>query len=85
MQNDWRLTNQMKYLHRAQLTKALFRPTISSDHEHCEFCWGKFGQDPNQLRSGYCTIDQYRWICEKCFHDFEVMFEWDIISETNND
>lgn len=81
MQDDWRLTNQMKYLHRAKLMRVPFSAALTNDHEHCEFCWAKFGEDQESLHVGYCTLDKYRWICETCFSDFSSMFEWEIISD----
>jgi hypothetical protein len=30
------------------------------------------------LHHGCCTSDEYRWICETCFHDFNAMFQWKI-------
>ena len=78
MQNDWRITNQKNYLFRVAIKKATFQKTATSDHEHCEFCWGKFGVEDGLLHSGYCTSDKYRWICEQCFQDFHEQFEWQI-------
>ena len=79
MQDDWRLTNQMKYLFRATLKKANFMESVTNDHKHCEFCWDKFGEGKNSLKSGYCTIDGYRWICDECFRDFHERFEWQLV------
>jgi hypothetical protein len=31
------------------------------------------------LHEGYCTIDNYHWICETCFHDFKDMFKWKVV------
>lgn len=76
MEEDWRLTYQMDYLYRATLKKAVFKRTAMNDHEHCEFCWDKFGEGEGMLKSGYCTLDRYRWICETCFQDFQEQFEW---------
>lgn len=78
MQNDWRLTNQMNYLYRATLKKAIFIESSTNDHEHCEFCWDKFGEGESLLKAGYCTLDGYRWICNTCFQDFQKQFEWHI-------
>lgn len=78
MENDWRLTNQMNYLFRVTLKKAIFKETAKNDHEHCEFCWDKFGDDKDQLKSGYCTLDRYHWICNTCFGDFRKQFEWHV-------
>ena len=82
MEIDWRITNQMNYLYRAALKKAVFSRTATNDHEHCEFCWNKFSEERGLLHSGYCTLDQYRWICEQCFHDFKDQFEWAVVDDT---
>lgn len=78
MREDWRLTNQMEYLYRVKLKKAEFHPTPKNDHEHCEFCWEKFGPWEDALQIGYCTLDEYYWICEPCFADFKEKFEWQV-------
>lgn len=75
MDNDWRLTNQLKYLYAVNLKKTVFDSDL---HTHCEFCWAKFGQAIDEQKIGYCTIDKYRWICESCFQDFKDMFNWKI-------
>jgi len=28
------------------------------------------------LTEGYCTEDEYRWVCGTCFEDFRERFEW---------
>lgn len=81
MQGDWRLTNQMSYLFQATLKKAVFKESATRDHEHCEFCWDKFGEGDGLLKSGYCTLDRYRWICNECFLDFHNQFEWILVDD----
>ncbi|MCH5279178.1 MAG: hypothetical protein J1E60_05240 [Christensenellaceae bacterium] len=78
---DWRLTNQSKYLQGANLIKLEYclRQT-SADHDHCEFCMEKFGSGENDLHAGYCTMDCYYWICEDCFKDFAERFEWHVVN-----
>ena len=76
MQKDWRLTNQMNYLHGATLKKAEFKVSPVNDHEHCEFCFDKFGESEGLQKSGYCTLDGYHWVCNECFQDFHEKFEW---------
>jgi hypothetical protein len=36
---------------------------------------------PDVLRDGYTTSDNYRWICDPCFDDFRVKFEWSVEDE----
>jgi len=31
---------------------------------------------PDVLHEGYCTLDDYHWICGKCFDDFKELFGW---------
>ncbi len=76
MNDDWRLTDQIEYLHgRILLQTAYPQPEIN--HDHCEFCFSKFGLS-GALTYGYCTEDHYYWICEQCFDDFKEMFEWQV-------
>ena len=53
------------------------------DHDHCEFCGDKFSlyNNPEHLKEGYATEDDYRWICSTCFHDFKDDFKWKIIED----
>ena len=77
--NDWRLTDQMDYLFKADL---LHMPYIklseTLDHDHCEFCWYKI-QESSELF--YCTTDKNFWICEKCYNDFKDMFQWRVLDQ----
>jgi len=78
-QNDWRLTNQEKYLLNARLQKkAYVQPTLTWDHDHCEFCWAKFmeGTHNDVLHEGYCTENEKCWICEQCYQDFKDTFNF---------
>jgi hypothetical protein len=78
--DDWRLTNQMAYLHGVVLARELYRaPRQDCDHDHCEFCMAKFmSGDPEAEHAGYTTEDHYRWICGRCFEDFREMFGWTV-------
>ena len=77
--NDWRLTNQENYLKGKVLLKKLYKDRKSkTTHDHCEFCMGKFSENPNDYTVGYCTEDYYHWICENCFEDFKELFKWKI-------
>jgi hypothetical protein len=82
--NDWRLTNQERYLKEATLVWRSYVPASpENDHDHCEFCFAKFMQNyPDTLREGYSTPDQYRWVCKQCFDDFADLFKWKVVSAT---
>lgn len=85
MDDDWRLTNQMRFLFQATLKRSLFTRTSINDHEHCEFCFDKFGEGAERLKFGYCTLDGYHWICEKCFSDFQKQFQWKLQKGENEE
>jgi hypothetical protein len=81
---DWRLQGQERYLTRAQLVRRTYRRSRTSvdwDHDHCEFCGTKFMVEdvPDVLHEGYCTLDEYRWICERCFGHFRAQFLWEVV------
>jgi hypothetical protein len=40
---------------------------------------------PDVLHRGYCTEDEYHWICERCFQDFHKRFNWRVSSDSQND
>jgi len=82
--DDWRLQGQEKYLKGVTLFRRAYRRCGKNpnwDHDHCEFCLTKFTVEDHTagLHVGYATEDDYRWICEACFHDFKDMFRWEVI------
>jgi hypothetical protein len=82
-QNDWRLTNQERYLKGLTLVWQSYSPANpKNDHDHCEFCWAKFmgPHQPDTLHEGYATQDRERWICKGCFDDFRELFGWNVAS-----
>ncbi|NIP60903.1 MAG: hypothetical protein GWM92_20790 [Gemmatimonadetes bacterium] len=77
---DWRLTGQERYLRGVPLERLRFsRAEPERDHDHCEFCWAKFGRGgrgEKTLDIGYTTLDRAHWICPRCFEDFRHRFGW---------
>jgi hypothetical protein len=73
---DWRLRGQERYLLGAQLAFNKYESSPGWNHDHCAFCFARFGDSEGDLHHGYCTPDRYYWICENCFEDFEDMFKW---------
>ncbi len=73
---DWRLHGQERFLLNANVTRRPYAPTLSWDHDHCEFCGGKFSLAPHDLHSGYCTTQGDHWICDRCYLDFRRQFRW---------
>jgi hypothetical protein len=82
--NDWRLTNQERYLKGVNLVWQSYSPASSdNDHDHCEFCQTKFMKNyPDSLSEGYSTPDRGRWVCKQCFDDFVDLFQWKVIRAT---
>ena len=79
--NDCRLTNQEDYLMNVKLWfKQYKKHSERWEHEHCEFCWATFCEQPECLHHGHCTEDEKHWICEKCFNDFKDMFKWQVVN-----
>ena len=80
---DWRLRGQGRYLKGVALARrknAQYALNPDGGHAHCEFCGAKFVVEDvaDVLHEGYCTADQYRWICVGCFNDFRERFEWSV-------
>lgn len=73
---DWRLTNQLDYLFEKKLLRVNILEFLNIEHEHCVFCWDKFGHANDMMHIGYCTQDKSDWVCDKCFEDFKDMFKW---------
>jgi hypothetical protein len=81
-ENDWRLTNQQSYLHGVALRRRKYSPPNDEwEHDHCAFCWAKFmsGGGPEALREGYADEGERHWICERCYEDFQDLFDWRVI------
>lgn len=53
------------------------------EHEHCKFCWHKFMKNPNGQKDcsnqGYCSTDGKYWVCEECYDDFKLLFNWKLV------
>ena len=81
--DDWRLRGQDAYLRGKTFYFHKFKPTPRNDHEHCKFCWKKIGVDG--IEAGYSTLDDYCWVCEECFADFENPFSFKRFQEIEFD
>jgi len=84
--DDWRLQGQEGYLVGRELKWSAWRTTREGwDHDHCAFCWVKFGRKGAEgvdLSAGYVTADdEYHWVCEACFEDFRPTFQWAVQTE----
>jgi hypothetical protein len=82
VEDDWRLQGQNKYLTGVALHRAKWCQTREGwDHDECAFCWRKIwdrasGEDETDV--GYTTSDDYHWICDACFADFNDRFRWTV-------
>ena len=61
---DWRLQGQEKHMTGLSLRFEKYTPDAGDDHDHCEFCCEKFANFGDNLRQGYTTDDNLRWVCE---------------------
>lgn len=48
----------------------------TGDHAHCELCWNRFSNYPDDIHSGYYERDSGCWICEDCFKEMHLLFGW---------
>ena len=85
-EDDWRLLRgQDEYLRNKKFQYKEFAKLRDEwDHEHCEFCWHKFMENPNEgedcSKQGYCSIDGKYWVCEDCFRDFAERLNMKIVN-----
>jgi hypothetical protein len=85
--SDWRIRNQEEYLASATLVRRRYRQYERNpnwDHDHCDFCGETFSlKDPQAIREGYSTVDEYHWICPSCFEDFKTRFRWTVVDASD--
>ena len=81
--DDWRARDQEVWegVHLRWARWWPYRP--GWDHDHCEFCWQKLGDEGLAEHSsepvdtaGYVTDDDYHWFCATCVDDFRERFAW---------
>jgi len=76
--NDWRIRHQEEYLKNKTF---VFSKVKTDDHEHCEFCFEKFGS--NYSTQAYTTLDSCFFVCEKCYNDFKKIFNFKLYNKAN--
>lgn len=77
--DDWRRQGQEKFLFGTTLIHQKYVPYSERwEHDHCSFCYRKLSVAGGDVDTGYCTTDQYYWICEECFADFRHEFQWTV-------
>ena len=72
-----------QYLCDAKLTHTEF-PFHNDVHDHCELCWARFGNSPDDLKAGYFDRTNSCWICENCYWIFRDIFNWSSDEEISN-
>jgi hypothetical protein len=79
IKDEWRLSgNQANCLHGEVLRFGPYLPPRPGwKHDRCEFCWARFAAEPGgkAVSEGFSTEDR-RWICEGCYEDFKILFDW---------
>lgn len=85
LKNDWRFTNQDKYLRNIIFSYKHYNQPYP-EHSHCEFCWIKFGAG-GEIQEGYANPSDDRWICSQCFEDFRenLLGEWGCKIDKDNE
>lgn len=77
---DWRRQGQEAYLNGVDLCRSPYSPYRKDwEHDHCEFCGGKFALSNGDFTEGYRTLSSYYWICTNCFNDFKTDFSWNVV------
>ncbi len=72
LQTDWRIQGQEDYLKGIKLYHKQYKAYSKEwDHDHCEFCYEKFSEKDDGLKSGYTTADNYYRNCETCYKEFK--------------
>jgi hypothetical protein len=84
--DDWRLTDQDRYLAGRTVRWAVWWPCRDGwDHDHCEFCWAEISDRPvdehTEYNAAWVTENDHHWICPTCFADFRERFAWVIEAE----
>lgn len=79
--DDWRLAGPVDQLRGLTLRRKKYTKYREGwDHDHCSFCGAKFAEieGDDVLHEGYSTPDDYDWICDTCFSDFQELFKWEV-------
>ena len=75
-EDDWRLLNDVEYLKNAYINPTDGEEIVrhASHHKSCIFCLEKVQNTPYQW--WFMPEDMSCCICEKCYNDFQEMFNW---------
>lgn len=79
MGKEWYLVEyeEKTYLHNKRLAFLDF-PCMPNFHDHCELCWARFSNLPDDLHNGYYESTSKSWICPSCFSELSPLFGWTV-------
>lgn len=79
MSEEWYIWhyNNKEYLHNKVLSFREFSES-DGDHDHCELCWDRFSNYPDDLHNGYYEPLSGSWICEDCYNHLATLFAWSV-------
>ena len=67
------------YLDGLEFSKTLFKADESNDHEHCNICWSKISEYPEDIHEAYSAKQGMVWICPECFEKNRDLYHWKLI------
>ena len=65
------------YLHNKMLRIQDYTEALP-DHDHCELCWARFSEYPEDHHRGYFEAQSNSWICNDCFQGLATLFGWHV-------
>ena len=76
--DDWRkdMLFSVKDTYNMKFEKLNFKSHRNWDHEHCSICFKKIGSHGEDDKCAFYCEKTNDWICERCFFDFRIKFNW---------
>ena len=81
MEKEWYLEEykEKDYLHNKFLIQKEYMRKLP-EHDHCELCWARFSDYPDDYHIGFYESTSSSWICPECVQEFSNLFGWKIES-----
>ena len=67
------------YLENLKFTKTKFKADGSNDHEHCDLCWVKISEYPDDIHEAYSSNQGQFWVCPECYEKYHESYHWSLI------